>query len=153
MFTIVDINNTFESIAAEHEQLKSFHTSGLDHLDVDKLDVNKYPLLYAQVTNAELADGYTVLTYEVLVGDLVIEKQHPNLTEVYSETFLIMQDVAAQFWFNVSTAGDQVNSNLSFELPIVCQPFTARFDNLLTGWSCSFDVRLPNAINLCDAPY
>jgi len=153
MHTIVDINNTFESIAEAHEQLRSFHTTGLDELDVDKLDVDKYPLLYAQVTNAELADGYTTLTYEVLVGDLVIEKQHPNLTEVYSETFLIMQDVAAQFWFNVSTAGDQVDSNLSFELPIVCQPFTARFNNLLTGWSCSFDVRLPNALNLCHAPY
>lgn len=153
MYTIVDINNTFESIAEEHQQLRSFHTTGLDELDVDKLDVNKYPLLYAQVTDAELADGYTVLTYEVLVGDLVIEKQHPNLTEVYSETFLIMQDVAAQFWFNVSTAGDQVDSNLSFQLPIICQPFTARFNNLLTGWSCTFEVRLPNALNLCHAPY
>lgn len=153
MFTIVDITNTFEAIAADHEQIKSFHTSGLDDLDVDKLDVNKYPLLYAQVTDAELSNGYTVLSFEVMVGDLVIEKQHPTLTEVYSETFLILQDVAAQFWFNVSQQGDQVNDQLSFQVPITCQPFTARFDNLLTGWSCSFEVRLPNAMNLCDAPY
>ena len=62
MFTIVDINDTFESIVEAHEQLKSFHTTGLDHLDVDKLDVNKYPLLYAQVTDAELSNGYTTLT-------------------------------------------------------------------------------------------
>lgn len=153
MFTIVDINDTFESIVDAHEQLKSFHTTGLDHLDVDKLDVNKYPLLYAQVTDAELSNGYTTLTYEVMVGDLVIEKQHPNLTEVYSETLLIMQDVASQFWFNVSQQGDQVSNQISFQVPIMCQPFTARFDNLLTGWSCNFEVKLPNAMNLCDAPY
>ena len=72
MYTIVDINNTFEAIAAEHLELKSFDTGGLDRMDVDKLDVNKFPLLYAQCTSADLDSGVTVLTYEVMVADLVI---------------------------------------------------------------------------------
>ena len=153
MYTIVDINKVFENIVAEHDQLKSFHTSGLDHLDVDKLDVDKYPLLYAQCTNADLGSGYTTFTYEVLVGDLVMEKQQPVLTEVYSETFLILQDVAAEFWFAVYDGNSTVPGTWGFDLPLVCQPFTARFNNLLTGWSASFDIKLPNAINLCDAPF
>ena len=153
MWTIVDINNVFKKKVAEHDQLKSFHTSGLDTLDVDKLTVTDYPLLYAQVTDADLSSGFTTFTFEVLVGDLVIEDQHPTLTEVYSETFLIMQDVAAKLWFNVYDGNDTVDSSWAFDLPITCQPFTARFTNLLTGWSASFDIKLPNPINLCDAPY
>lgn len=153
MWTIVDINNVFAQIVAEHDQLKSFHTSGLDTLDVDKLTVTDYPLLYAQVTDADLNSGFTTFTFEVLVGDLVIEDQHPTLTEVYSETFLIMQDVAAKLWFNVYDGNTTVDSSWAFDLPITCQPFTARFTNLLTGWSASFDIKLPNPINLCDAPY
>jgi hypothetical protein len=153
MYTIVDINNTFEAIAAEHLELKSFDTGGLDRMDVDKLDVNKFPLLYAQCTSADLDSGVTVLTYEVMVADLVIEKQEKFLTQVYSETFLILNDVAAKFYFAVYDGNRIVDRNLGFNLPIVCDPFTARFDNLLTGWSASFEIRLPNAINLCDAPF
>jgi|DEB0MinimDraft_4_1074332.scaffolds.fasta_scaffold00212_3 hypothetical protein len=153
MYTIVDLNNVFENIVSQHQQLKSFYTHGLDELDVDKLDVNKYPLLYAQCTDAELNSGFTVLTYEVIVGDLVIEKQEPYLTEVYSETFLILQDVVSKFWFAVYDGNTTVASDISFDLPITCQPFTARFTNMLSGWSCSFDIRLPNPLNLCDAPF
>jgi len=153
MYTIVDINNTFEAIATEHKQLKSFDTGGLDRMDVDKLDVNKFPLLYAQCTSADLNSGVTVFTYEVMVADLVIEKQEEFLTQVYSETFLILNDVAAKFHFAVYDGNTTVDSKWGFDLPIICDPFTARFDNLLTGWSASFEIRLPNAINLCDAPF
>ena len=153
MNTLVDIQNTFEAIVAEHAQLKSFHSGGLDYLDVEKLDVDKYPLLYAQCTSADLDSNLTTFSLEVIVADMVIEKQQPDLTEVYNETFLIMQDVAAKFWFAVYDGNDTVDSAWGFELPIICQPFTARFTNLLTGWSASFDIKLPNPINLCIAPY
>ncbi len=152
MYTIVDINNAFEQIVTAHDQLNSFHTSGLDTLDVDKLDVFRYPLLYAQCTDADLDSGYTTFTYELIVADLVIEKQDPVLTQVYSETFLIMQDVISQFYFAVNQTST-VDGSWNIDLPLVCQPFTARFTNLLTGWSCSLDIKLPNPLNLCDAPY
>ena len=114
MQTVVDINNTFQDIVTAHEQLKSFHTFSLDELDMEKLDVDKYPLLYAQCSSAELDGGVTTFTYEVIVADLVIEKQQELLTQIYAETFLILQ---------------------------------------LTGWSTQFDIRLPNVIDLCDAPF
>ena len=153
MYTVQHLNDTFAQIASEHDQLKSFHTGGLDYLDVDKLDVDKYPLLYAQVTNADMNSGFTQFTYEVIVADLVLEKQQDHLDEVYSETFLILQDVAAKFWFAVYDGNETVNGGFGFDLPLICQPFTARFTNLLTGWSANFDIRVPNPINLCNAPY
>jgi hypothetical protein len=153
MQTVVDINNTLKNIVASHDQLKSFHTFSLDELDMDKLDVDKYPLLYGQCSNAELDASVTVFTYEIIVADLAIEKQEELLTQIYSETFLILQDVAAKFRFAVYGGNTTVDGNWNFELPLSCDPFTARFDNLLTGWSTSFDIRLPNVIDLCDAPY
>lgn len=153
MQTVVDINNTFKAIVAAHDQLKSFHTFSIDRLDMEKLDVDKYPLLYAQCSGAELDGGVTVFSYEIIVADLVIEKQDDLLTQVYAETFLILQDVAAKFRFAMYNGNTTVDADWNFELPLSCDPFTARFDNLLTGWSTTFDIRLPNVINLCDAPY
>lgn len=153
MQTVVDINKTFQAIVNEHDQLKSFHTFSLDRLDMEKLGVDKYPLLYAQCSGAELDASVTTFTYEIIVADLCIEKQDDLLTQIYAETFLILQDVAAKFRFAVYNGNDTVDSMWNFDLPISCDPFTARFDNLLTGWSTQFDIRLPNVIDLCDAPY
>ncbi len=153
MQTVIDINNTFKNIVTEHLQLKSFYTFSLERLDMEKLDVDKYPLLYAQCSSAELDASVTVFTYEIIVADLCIEKQDDLLTQIYAETFLILQDVAAKFRFAVYDGNTTVDSSWNFELPLQCDPFTARFDNLLTGWSTSFEIRLPNVIDLCDAPY
>ena len=57
MQTVVDINNAFKAIVLAHEQLKSFHTYSIDTLDMEKLNVNQYPLLYAQCTGATIEGG------------------------------------------------------------------------------------------------
>jgi len=152
MQTIQDINNVFQAIVDTHAQLKSFHTYTIDTLDMEKLNVDDYPLLYAQCTGATMQGGDTIFTYEVIVGDLVIAKQQEVMTQVYTETYLILQDVVSQFVFNVNQASE-VSNTWSFELPLNCTPFTARFDNLLTGWSTQFEIKLPTPLNLCIAPY
>jgi hypothetical protein len=152
MQTIQDINNALQNIVDNHDQLKSFHTYTIDTLDMEKLNVTDYPLLYGQCTGAIMEGGATVFTFEIIVGDLVIEKQQEVMTEVYTETYLILQDVVSQFVFNVSQSSE-ISNTWSFELPLNCTPFTARFDNLLTGWSTQFDIKLPTPLNLCIAPY
>ena len=155
METVVDINNIFKEIVLKHIQLKQFYTFSLDEIDIDKITVDLFPLLYAQVTNMTIDDGVTVFTYEIIVADLVIEKQSDILTQVYAETALIMQDVIAQFVFNMNSLSilNTPTYDWGFDLPISCDAFTARFSNMLTGWSTSFEIRVPNAINLCIAPY
>ena len=156
MQTVVDINNSFEKIVQEHMQLQKFYTHSIDQMDIDKIDVNLFPFLYAQVTGMSIDGGVTVFSYEVTVADLVIEETETVVTQVFAETALIMQDVIAAFSLNVNSVA--VNLGLvpdayGFTLPISCDAFSARFDNSLSGWSCSFDIRVPNALNLCDALY
>ena len=152
MQTIQDINNALQEIVNTHKTLKSFHTSTIDTLDMEKLNVTDYPLLYGQCTGATMEGGATVFAYEIIVGDLVIEKQQEIITQICTETYLLLQDVASQFVFNVNQ-GSEISNAWSFELPLNCTPFTARFDNLLTGWSTQFEIKLPTPLNLCIAPY
>ena len=155
MDTVVDINNVFKEIVTKHIQLQKFYTFSLDEIDIDKITIDLFPLLYAQVTNMQIDNGVTVFTYEVIVADLTIEKQTDLLTQVYAETALIMQDVIAQFVLSMNSMSilDSNTQHWGFTTPISCDPFTARFSNLLTGWQAQFEIRIPNAINLCIAPY
>ena len=45
-----------------------------------------------------------------------------------------------------------MNNEVVLELPINAEPFTARFDNELTGWSASINVQVNNQNNLCIVP-
>ena len=42
--------------------------------------------------------------------------------------------------------------SIDLELPITAEPFTADFDNELTGWSATFQLEVENTNNLCITP-
>lgn len=153
MQTVSDINDVFQTIVTNHQQLKSFYTHSIDEVDIDKITIDKFPLLYAQVTEASIEGTFTSYTYEVVVATVVFEVQHDYVTEVYTDTLGIMQDVIAEFHLAQSGQNNFVPSEWSFGMPVTCEPFTARFTNSLTGWSANFELRLPSPSNLCDALY
>lgn len=149
-----DIDKVFRDIVDAHHVLQSFYTISTKDIDIDKLTVDKYPLLYANCNSARIDTSTLEFTYEVIVGDLVIEDTETELVDVYNETLHLLQDVIAQFELSVSNvASAQSNKDWSFTLPVNCTPFTSRFDNLLTGWSTTFTIVVPNPVNLCDALY
>lgn len=153
MQTINDVNDVFKSIADAHGQIKSFHTHSIDEVDIDQITVDDFPLLYAQVTDAVVEGTHTVYTYEVFVATVVYEAQRDFVTHVYTDTMGIMQDVIAEFHLASSSATNFAPATWSLEMPITCEPFTARLTNSLTGWSANFTLRLPSPSNLCDALY
>lgn len=153
MQTINDVNNVFKTIAENHGQIKSFYTHSIDEVDIDKITIDEYPLLYAQVTDASVEGTHTEYTYEVFVATVVFENQRDYVTQIYTETMAIMQDVIAEFHLASNSATSFAPSTWSLEMPISCEPFTARLTNSLTGWSASFTLRLPSPTNLCDALY
>ena len=151
MRSVSDINDQFELIAIQHAQIRRFYTNSVEEMDIDKLTVVDFPMLYAQVTGATVETGVTTFDFEVVVADLVVERQLPTLDEVYTSTFLIMQDVIGVFQ-NTEAETTGVDDVYGLEMPIVCQPFTAAYNNLLTGWSTSFSIRVPNALDPCLLP-
>jgi hypothetical protein len=71
--------------------------------------------------------------------------------DTYSQTLSILQDVIAEFKQNLSSKS-WVDDEVVLQLPITIEPFTARFNNLLTGWSSTINIDVNNKNNLCIAP-
>jgi hypothetical protein len=151
MNSINTLSEIFETIATNHPVIQGFYTHRLDELDAGKITIDKYPLLYAQVTGLSADNGMVEFEFELIVADYVIEEEEPNLTSVYNDTFLILMDVVNEFV--MSAVSSQVNIDASVDLPLLAQPFTARFANILTGWSMDLRIRTPFPINLCDVKY
>lgn len=152
MQTVKDIDRVFRNIVDTHQVLQSFHTISTKELDIDKLTVDRYPLLYANCTSVRVGASSLEFSYEVIVGDLVVEELETELVDIYNETLHLMQDVIAQFALSVSNISSaQSNQDWTFSLPVSCTPYTSRFDNLLTGWSTTFTIKVPNPVNLCEA--
>lgn len=150
MKTVSDVRDALSTFAERHRQLQKFYTNSLEEMDINKMDVTLFPFMYAQVENAEIEVGYTELQYRIIIADLVIEQQQPTLDDVYTDTLLIMQDCIAHL-YNTDASG-LIPSDYSIGMPIQCVPFTASYDNLLTGWDCTMNIRIPNALELCNTP-
>ena len=102
-----------------------------------------------------LTYNFTIFVLDVLKEDLT------NRNAVWTNNLQITQDIIAEFRQNLAlqTSGGDSGKKLSYvpdeavlDLPITTEPFTARFANILTGWSASMSIQVNNANNLCDAP-
>ena len=79
------------------------------------------------------------------------DKERVGRLDTYSETLQILQDVLNEFKHSLVTAS-WVDGEVVLNLPVTADPFTARFNNLLTGWSATLSVQVNNTNNLCIAP-
>ena len=158
MITFEKAIGFLETIATKHFQIKSFHSGDLDEVDINKLGAEDYIILYAEPSNATMNTGVLTYTFTIYVMDMINEKigDAPNKQRLgrlttYSETLRILNDVIAEFKQNLNSKS-YVDDEVVLQLPITCEPFTARFDNLLTGWSASITIDVNNKNNLCIAP-
>ena len=84
------------------------------------------------------------------VGDAP-NKERLGRLDTLSENLQIMQDVINEFQHSLYSTS-WVDGEVLLNLPINAEPFTARFDNLLTGWSSTISMQVNNKNNLCIVP-
>jgi hypothetical protein len=84
------------------------------------------------------------------VGDAP-NKERLGRVDTLSENLQILQDVINEFHHSLYSTS-WVDDQVVLDLPITCEPFTARFNNLLTGWSASISMQVNNPNNLCISP-
>ena len=147
-----------ETIADKHLEINSFHSGMLDEVDINKLGATDYVILYAEPGSATINQGVLTYSFTVYVMDMVNDevgdepnKQRIGRVDAYSETLNILQDVIAEFKHSLTTQSC-VDDEVVLQLPITAEPFTARFNNLLTGWSATINIDVNNKNNLCIAP-
>ena len=158
MITFRNAVGFLETIADKHYMINSFHSGFMDEVDINKLGATDYVILYAEPGTATVDKGVMTYTFTIYVLDMINDEvgDAPNnerlgRLDTLSENLQILQDVINEFHrslYSTSWVDDEVILNL----PISCEPFTARFDNLLTGWSASISMQVNNKNNLCIVP-
>ena len=158
MISFRNVVGYLETIADKHYQINSFHSGMLDEVDLNKLGATDYVILYAEPGTVVVDRGVLTYTFSIYVMDMINEevgddpnRQRVGRVDTYSETLNIMQDVINEF-HNSLYSTSWVDDEVVLELPINSEPFTARFDNLLTGWSATLSMRVNNKNNLCIVP-
>ena len=158
MITFRNVVGFLETIATKHYEINSFHSGLLDEVDINKLGATDYNILYAEPGSATVNQGVMTYSFTLYVMDMINDevgdapnKQRLGRVDTYSETLQILQDVIAEFKHSLVTAS-WVDGEVVLQLPTTAEPFTARFNNLLTGWSATINVDVNNKNNLCIAP-
>jgi hypothetical protein len=172
MITFRNVVGYFQDIANAHYMIKSFHSGFMDEVDINKLGAVDYSILYIEPGQATINTGVMNYTFTVYILDMINEEvgesTPPDATQLVgvnqrlgrlntlSESLQILNDVIIEFKQNLyKSSGTQVsyvNEQLLLDLPITCEPFTARFNNLLTGWSATLSLQVDNPNSLCLVP-
>ena len=158
MITFRNVLGFFETIANKHLQINSFHSGFMDEVDINKLCATDYVILYAEPGNATINTGVLTYTFTIYVLDMINDevgdapnKERLGRIDTFSENLNILQDVINEFKQNLYSTS-WVDDEVLLTLPITAEPFTARFNNLLTGWSASISLEVNNPNNLCIVP-
>tara|TARA_R100001460_G_scaffold39304_1_gene74056 strand:- start:52 stop:543 length:492 start_codon:yes stop_codon:yes gene_type:complete len=158
MITFRNVVGYLETIAEKHFQINSFHSGQLDEVDLNKLGATDYIILYAEPGTVVVDKGVLTYNFSIYVMDMVSDQlgDEPNNQRVsrvntYSQTLNIIQDVINEFHQNLYSTS-WVDNDVVLSLPINAEPFTARFDNTLTGWAANISVQVPNTNDLCLVP-
>jgi hypothetical protein len=158
MITFRNVVGYLETIADKHYSINSFHSGELDEVDINKLGATDYVILYAEPGIVSIDSGVMTYSFTLYVLDMINDEvgtspnnQRLGRIDTYSENLQILHDVINEFKHALYSTS-WVDGEVVLDLPISAEPFTARFDNLLTGWSATINVDVNNPNNLCIAP-
>jgi hypothetical protein len=141
---------TFESIATNNKVIQSFNSGSLNDVDIEKLDADKFPLMYI-TPNPVTVDAQTITySFDVIVAQ-IIQEDYTGLDDAYTETLLLIKDVISNFR-QATQSASWADQRTDLVLPVNLDPFTSRFANMLTGWGGTFNIVCQNENDLCSVP-
>ena len=157
--------DTLKELGIQHDQINTTTTG-----DIWKIDLSNqtaFPLFHINPVN--VTTGLSSLTYnfQLFVMDAVTEKEDwteanfqsadylSNEQEVMSSCLQICTDIIGMFrhskWQSTGTL--DINEPVYFTSgEYTLEPFSERFDNLLTGWVFSIGIVVENDFQTCTIP-
>jgi len=137
----------FQDFATAHKQINEFKSGDLwEIVQKETLAELNYPMLFLQDSPATIGEGFITNGFNILVMDKANEGTVE--TEVKSDTLLILLDTIAYF-------EKLYTDNWSFvkiEKTGSISSFTERFDDTLTGWTMSMQLKQPLEYDECQIP-
>ena len=145
--TYNQIIQQFQDFANAHRQINEFNTGDLWELtQKESLAELNYPMLFVQDSPASIGDGFITNGFNILVMDKANEGTVE--TEVKSDTLLILLDTIAYFEKLYTDNWKFVKIEKTGSI----SSFTERFDDTLTGWTMSMQLKQPLEYNECQIP-
>jgi len=145
--TYNQIIKQFEDFATAHRQINEFKSGDLWELtQKESLAELNYPMLFVQDSPASIGDGFITNGFNILVMDKANEGTVE--TEVKSDTLLILLDTIAYFEKLYTDNWKFVKIEKTGSI----SSFTERFDDTLTGWTMSMQLKQPLQYDECQIP-
>jgi hypothetical protein len=121
--------------------------------DVDLAKQTIFPLVHIMVNNASLNENTIGLNVSILFMDIVDESKS-EITDKWlgndnEEDVLNTQLMIASRLVSDMLRGVLYSNLVQTVAPVLCEPFTDRFENKLAGWTATFDVIIPNDMTIC----
>ena len=124
-----------------------------DLYDVDLSKQTIFPLSHIMVNNVSILPNVLKANITIIAMDVVdISKEdatslfldNNNRQDVLNTQLIMLSRIVAQL-----TNGETFEDNYQLEGEPSCEPFSDRFENLLAGWTMTFDVLIPNEMTSC----
>jgi len=125
--------------------------------DIFQVDLNKqtiFPLTHIMVNSSSLQSNTQTFNVSILAMDIV-DISKSEVTDVFQENNNELDVLNTQHHVLNRCYQQMLHGNL-WDLNFVVageptlEPFTERFENLLAGWTMTFDVTIPNDMTICD---
>tara|TARA_R110001632_G_scaffold198194_1_gene320516 strand:- start:62 stop:667 length:606 start_codon:yes stop_codon:yes gene_type:complete len=145
-----NVIDALKCVALSHGMVNNVSSGTVDEVDISANSV--YPLIH--IVPGNVTAGVQQLTFEfnILAMDLV-KVDESNEQQVLSDTLQILIDIIAQYK-NGLMLGVQQNEGIygqSDDKDFTLEPFTERFDNVVSGFNCSFSITVPGTYFACDS--
>jgi len=121
--------------------------------DIDLAKQTLFPLVHIIIGNATFEPSVIRFSITLFAMDIVnVSKDevtdrffgNDNEDYVLETTLQILNRVYKQM-----NNGALFSDNFIVDGQPTCEPFTERFENLLSGWAMTFDVIIPNEMTIC----
>lgn len=148
--------------------IQSFISGPMEEVDITKLSLDKFPIMYVEPTNVQVNNFIQSYTFNIAILDKIEMNKGINgqplensnkpfadaqkmRTQIYSQANEIMKDIIVQFKQNLITKS-WVNSNVDLALPIDLTPISSEYDTSLYGWTGTFVITANNKNDICNTP-
>jgi hypothetical protein len=125
--------------------------------DIFQVDLNKqtiFPLTHIMVNSSTLSDNTQTFNVSLIAMDIV-DISKTEVTDTFQENnneldVLNTQHHVLNRCYQQMLHGNLWDAQFVVETDPTLEPFTERFENLLAGWTMTFDVVVPNDMTICD---
>ncbi len=126
--------------------------------DIFQVDLNKqtiFPLTHIMVNSSTLSDNTMSFNVSIIAMDIV-DISKTEVTDLFEENnneldVLNTQHAVLNRAYQQMLHGNLWDEKYVIETEPSLEPFTERFENLLAGWTMTFDVVVPNEMTICDS--